>query len=102
MSTIFIANLWGVNFVQADYIAIFCLSIIGAVGTAPIPGVSIFLLAGILAAVNLPIDAIAIILAVDRILDMMRTVCNLSGDSFAAVLIDKIDKKLNKNIYNSK
>ena len=99
MSTIFIANLWGVHFVQADYITIFCLSIIGAVGTAPIPGVSIFLLAGILAAVNLPIDAIAIILAVDRILDMMRTVCNISGDSFAAVLIDKFDKTLDKKIY---
>ena len=89
----------GVHFVQADYITIFCLSIIGAVGTAPIPGVSIFLLAGILAAVNLPIDAIAIILAVDRILDMMRTVCNISGDSFATVLIDKFDKTLDKKIY---
>jgi len=101
ISTFFIAQLYGINMSFGDIITAVILCVLGAIGTAPVPGASIFLLAGILSALRLPVEAIAIILAVDRILDMARTFTNISGDLFSAVIIDKLDGTLNKKIYNS-
>jgi Na+/H+-dicarboxylate symporter len=78
------------------------LCVLGAIGTAPVPGASIFLLAGILGSMGLPVDAVAIILAVDRILDMARTFTNITGDVFSAVIVDRLDDTLNEDVYNSK
>jgi Na+/H+-dicarboxylate symporter len=102
MSTLFIAQLWGVSFGMSDYVTIMILCVLGAIGTAPVPGASIFLLAGILGSMGLPVDAVAIILAVDRILDMARTFTNITGDVFSAVIVDRLDDTLNEDVYNSK
>lgn len=99
MAAVFVAQVFGITLSNSELITVLSLSIIGAIGTAPIPGVSIFLLAGILGAVGVPIDGIAIIVTIDRLLDMMRTVCNVTGDSISAIIVDQIDGTLNKKIY---
>lgn len=100
MSTIFIAQLFNVDLTITQHFTVFFLAVLGAIGTAPIPGVSIFLLAGLLSVVGLPMDAVAIILAVDRLLDMARTVTNVTGDLFTAVIIDKTDNTLDMEKYH--
>ncbi len=103
VSVIFISQLFSpipLDLSQMFYILILCT--LGAVGTAPVPGASIFLLSGILGVLHLPIEAIGIILAVDRILDMMRTFGNITGDVLSAVIIDRMDKTLDKEVWDAK
>lgn len=102
VSVIFISQIFGVSFSMEQYIYIIALCTLGAVGTAPIPGASIFLLSGILGDLNLPIGAIGFILAIDRILDMARTFGNITGDVLSGVIVDRFDNTLNKKIWNSK
>ena len=101
VSVIFISQLFGVDFTMSEIVKIVILCTLGSIGTAPVPGASIFLLSGILNSLGLPVEAIGIIIAVDRILDMMRTYGNISGDVFSALLLDKIDGTLDVEKYNS-
>lgn len=100
VSVIFISQIFGVNFSGMDYGYIIALCTLGAVGTAPIPGASIFLLSGILSALNLPIEAIALVIAIDRILDMARTFGNITGDILSAVIVDRFSGTLDKKTYD--
>ena len=102
VSVIFISQVFGMNFDMGQYCYIIGLCTLGAVGTAPIPGASIFLLSGILSAVGLPIEGIALIIAIDRLLDMMRTFGNISGDVLSSVIVDRFDKTLDEKTWNSK
>lgn len=99
--TLFIAQLWNVEFGISQYVTLVTLCVFGAIGTAPIPGVATFLLTGILASMGLPMEAVGIILAVDRLLDMVRTLTNVTGDVFSAVIIDKLDKTMDVKKYAS-
>ena len=99
LSTIFISQLWGVDLSCSQIGLLVVLATFGAVGTAPVPGVSIFLLSGILQSLNLPMEATMIILTVDRLLDMARTTVNITGDTLSAVVVDRINKDLNVAEY---
>lgn len=99
--TIFIANLFGVDFSFSQIVMLVITILLASVGTAPVPSASLFLLAGILAMFGIPAEAIGVILAVDRMLDMARTLANFSGDLFTAVFLSKIDKSLDIEKYNS-
>jgi Na+/H+-dicarboxylate symporter len=101
VSVIFISQLFGIDFTFGEIVKIVLLCTLGAIGTAPVPGASIFLLSGILTSVGLPVEAIGIILAIDRVLDMIRTFGNISGDVFSALLLDRLDNTIDKKIYNS-
>jgi Na+/H+-dicarboxylate symporter len=102
VSVIFISQVFGMTFDMSQYCYILGLCTLGAIGTAPIPGASIFILSGILSSVGLPIEGIALILAIDRLLDMMRTFGNISGDVLSSVIIDRFENTLNEKIWNSK
>lgn len=97
---LFISQIFGVQFDFSQMIYILLLCTLGAVGTAPVPGSSIFLLFGILSVLNLPPESIGIILAVDRILDMMRTFGNMTGDVLSAVIVDRLDGTLDEKVWN--
>ncbi len=101
VSVIFISQLFGFDFGISQIIKVMILCTLGSIGTAPVPGASIFLLSGILGSVGLPVEAIGIIIAIDRILDMMRTFGNISGDVMAALILDRIDKTLDMSVYKS-
>ena len=101
VNTLFIANLFGVDFSIAQMLMLVITIILCAVGTAPVPSASLFLLAGILLMFGIPAEAIGVILAIDRILDMARTFANFSGDLFTATILSKIDNTLDLKKYNS-
>ncbi|MBK1709882.1 dicarboxylate/amino acid:cation symporter [Marichromatium gracile] len=89
VAVIFIAQAYGIELGLATQITVVLLALTTSIGVAGIPAASLVAISIILAAVGLPLEGIGLILAVDRILDMMRTSVNVFGDSCGAVLIAK-------------
>jgi dicarboxylate/amino acid:cation (Na+ or H+) symporter, DAACS family len=87
VTVIFLAQVFGVELNVAQMIIIMLMSVITAVGAAGVPGGSLPLLVGILAMFGVPGEGIAIILGIDRILDMSRTVVNITGDQVATIYV---------------
>jgi Na+/H+-dicarboxylate symporter len=79
----------------AQQITIVFTAVLASIGTAPVPGVGIIMLIMILQAVNVPPEGIALIIGVDRILDMSRTITNITGDAAVAVAVAGSEKVLN-------
>ncbi|HET6681965.1 MAG TPA: cation:dicarboxylase symporter family transporter, partial [Gemmatimonadaceae bacterium] len=87
ITVIFLCQVFGVNLSLGQMIVVMIMSVITAVGAAGVPGGSIPLLVGILAMFGVPGEGIAIILGVDRILDMSRTTVNVCGDLSASAFV---------------
>lgn len=91
VAAVFIAQLYGIDLTAADQLTIVLTATLASIGTAGVPGVGIVMLVIVLQAVNMPMEAmsggIAIILAVDRLLDMLRTVTNVTGDCMVATVV---------------
>lgn len=92
VATIFIANAYGFDLSLIDFINIILTSTLASVGTAGVPGVGIIMLGMVLNQVGLPIEGIALIMGVDRFLDMIRTTVNITGDSMVSIIINKTEK----------
>ena len=84
---LFIAQLYGVSLDWTQQILVVVLALLTSIGVAGIPAASLVAIVIILQALGLPLEAIAIVMATDRILDMMRTTVNVFGDTTAAVVI---------------
>jgi Na+/H+-dicarboxylate symporter len=87
VATVFIAQVFGIELGITAQLTIILTAVLASIGTAPVPGVGIIMLVMILQAVHIPPEGIAIILGVDRILDMLRTVNNITGDASVAVAV---------------
>ena len=93
VAAIFIAQVYGIDLGIAGQLTIVITTVLASIGTAPVPGVGIIMLVLILQSVNIPAEGIALILGVDRILDMLRTVTNVTGDAAVTVAVAGMDKK---------
>jgi DAACS family dicarboxylate/amino acid:cation (Na+ or H+) symporter len=93
---LFIAQLFNVELSLAQQLTVVLMSVLAGVGTAGIPGGSIPLIMVVLRSVGLPAESIAIILGVDRILDMCRTVINVVGDLTLATCVAAIEQRFGK------
>lgn len=89
MTVLFLAQVFGVELSLGAQLIVVLMSVLTAVGTAGVPGGSIPLLMMVLGMVGVPMEGIAIILGVDRILDMCRTVLNVSGDLVTATVVQR-------------
>ena len=88
-ATIFIANIYGIDLGITEYLTVILMSVLASVGTAGVPGVGLIMLSMVFAQVGLPIEGIGLILGVDRILDMLRTAVNVSGDAAVTAIVAK-------------
>ncbi len=93
VATVFIAQIYGMDLGLTEQLTVVLTAVLASIGTAPVPGVGIIMLVMILQSVNIPPEGIALIMGVDRLLDMMRTITNVSGDAAVAVAIDGIESK---------
>lgn len=93
VTVIFLAQVWGVHLGLGDQVLIMVLAILTAVGAAGVPGGSIPLLVLILQTVGVPAEGIGLILGVDRILDMSRTVLNVTGDVVTSTVVARLEGK---------
>jgi Na+/H+-dicarboxylate symporter len=89
VAVLFIAQAYGIEMTLATQLTVVLLALLTSIGVAGIPAASLVAIAIILSAVGLPLEGIGLILAVDRILDMMRTAVNVTSDSCGAVIIAK-------------
>ncbi len=89
VAVIFIAQAYGINLTMGQQAIVVLTALLAAVGSAGIPMAGLVMMTIVLTAVNLPLEGVGLILAVDRILDMSRTTVNVWGDTCAAVIIAK-------------
>ena len=85
--TVFIASCYGINLSMSQIVTVIVTATIASIGTAGVPGAGVVMLAMVLQAVGLPVDGIALVLGVDRIFDMGRTVVNITGDSACSLCV---------------
>ena len=100
MATVFIAQMSGIDLSLIQYVQVVILAVVTSIGTAAVPSAGTITLVIILQQFGLPLEAIGIILAVDRILDMLRTSVNVTGDAAVACIVANSEGLLDKNIYN--
>ena len=100
MATIFIAQMSGIDLTFFQYIQVVILAVVTSIGTAAVPSAGTITLVIILQQFGLPLEAIGIILAVDRILDMLRTSVNVTGDAAVACIVANSEGLLDKNLFN--
>ena len=93
VAAVFIAQVLGMDLNFVDQLTIVLTATLASIGAAPVPGAGIIMLVIILEAIGVPSAAVALILGVDRILDMVRTATNVTGDITVAVLIDSTEKE---------
>lgn len=100
VATAFIAQLFGVDLSLADLLMVVLTATLASVGAAGVPGVGLITLAMVLQQVNLPVEGIAIIIGVDRLLDMTRTMVNVTGDSMVTCVIAKSEGEIDETVFN--
>jgi DAACS family dicarboxylate/amino acid:cation (Na+ or H+) symporter len=100
VATVFIANVYGVDLSLADYLLVVLTATLASVGTAAIPAVGLVTLAMVLGQVGLPVEGIALIIGVDRLLDMMRTTVNVTGDCAVSCIVAKSEGALDQAVYD--
>ncbi|WP_243387788.1 dicarboxylate/amino acid:cation symporter [Bacillus kexueae] len=93
VATIFIAQVFNEHLTMAQLLTVVITAVLASIGTAGVPGVGLIMLAMVLNTVGLPVEGIALILGVDRLLDMTRTAVNIAGDAACAVCIAESEKK---------
>lgn len=96
---LFIAQAYGIELTMANYITIVFTSTLAAVGTAGVPGAGLIMLSLVLSSVGLPMEGVALIAAIDRILDMARTWVNVQGDVMVSTVIARSEGELDKTIF---
>ena len=93
---IFIAQIYGINLSISQMFIIVITASLASIGAAAIPGTVIVMMTMVLSSVGLPIEAIALIAGIDRILDMITTSVNVSGDIAACVFVASVEEKAGK------
>jgi Na+/H+-dicarboxylate symporter len=100
VATVFIAQVFSVDLTISDYLMVILTATLASVGTAGVPGVGLIMLAMVLSQVGLPVEGIAIIIGVDRLLDMTRTAVNVTGDCMVTCVVAKSEGELDETIFN--
>ena len=102
VATVFIAQVFGVELSFADFITVVLTATLASIGTAAVPGVGLITLALVLEQVGLPVEGIALIIGVDRLLDMVRTAVNVTGDATVSLIVAKREKEVDEGIFKDK
>lgn len=90
---VFVANMFGIDLSMYHYVIIVLTTIVASIGIAGVPGAATMSTTVVLTAVGLPVEGVAMILAVDALIDMMRTMTNVTGAAVAAVVVDETEKR---------
>jgi Na+/H+-dicarboxylate symporter len=102
VATGFIAQAYGVDIGITGYLMVVVTATLASIGTAGVPGVGLIMLAMVLRQVNLPVEGIGLIIGVDRLLDMVRTAVNVTGDSAVTLVVARSEGCLSKKIFDSR
>ena len=101
MSALFFAQVLDVNLALSDYMVIVLIGTLGSIGGAGIPGAFIIMLPIMLTSVGLPAEGVALLIGIDRVLDLLSTTINITGDATITLVIDSSEGTLDIDTYNS-
>lgn len=101
VATGFIAQAYGVDIGATGYLMVVITATLASIGTAGVPGVGLVMLAMVLRQVNLPVEGIGLIIGVDRLLDMVRTAVNVTGDSAVTCIVAQSEGQLSREIFDA-
>lgn len=101
IAAIFIAQVYGISLDMTDYLLIVITATVASIGTAGVPGSALIMLSVTLGVIGLPLEGIAFIAAIDRIIDMIRTCTNITGDMMTAVVVGKSENQFNEQQFAS-
>ena len=99
VATVFIAQVYGVDLSMGAYITVILTATLASIGTAAVPGVGLITLALVLEQAGLPVEGIALIIGVDRLLDMVRTAVNVTGDAAVSVIVAKSEQQFDQSVF---
>jgi Na+/H+-dicarboxylate symporter len=99
VATAFIAQAYGIDLGLQGYLMVVLTATLASIGTAGVPGVGLVMLAMVLRQVNLPVEGIGLVLGVDRLLDMVRTAVNVTGDASVSCVVAKSEGRLGLDAY---
>ncbi|MBJ6982705.1 dicarboxylate/amino acid:cation symporter [Luteimonas sp. MC1572] len=101
LTAVFVAQYFGIDLSVSQYFIILLASVLGSFGTAGVPGTAIVMVTLVLSAAGLPLEGIGYLVAIDRILDMMRTMTNVTGQVLVPVLVAKETGILDQAVYDA-
>lgn len=99
VATVFIAQVYGVDLSLSAFVTVILTATLASIGTAAVPGVGLITLALVLEQAGLPVEGIALIIGVDRLLDMVRTAVNVTGDATVSVIVANSESQLALDVY---
>lgn len=100
VATVFIAQAYNITLGLDGYLTVVLTATLASIGTAAVPGVGLVMLVMVLNQVGLPVEGIGLIIGVDRLLDMMRTATNVTGDAMVTTVVANSEGLLDKSIFN--
>ncbi|RKH32226.1 dicarboxylate/amino acid:cation symporter [Corallococcus praedator] len=100
MTSLFIAQYFGLSLSAPQLFIILLASVLGSFGTAGVPGTAVVMTTVVLSAAGLPLEGLGYLLAIDRVLDMMRTLTNVTGQMLVPVLVAREEGLLDLDVYN--
>ncbi len=100
VAVIFIAQVYGIHLTISDCLMVITTATLASVGTAGVPGVGLITLSMVLTQVGLPVEGIALIMGIDRLLDMSRTAVNISGDAIVSLIVAKNEGAFDETVWN--
>lgn len=101
VAVVFASQAFGIPLGIQDYIMVVATATLASIGTAGVPSVGLITLSMVFNAVGLPIEGITLIMGIDRILDMLRTAVNVTGDAVCTTIVAVQDKEFNKEIFTN-
>lgn len=101
VATVFIAQVYGIDVTLTGYLMVILTATLASIGTAGVPGVGLITLAMVLKQAGLPVEGIALIIGIDRLLDMVRTAVNITGDAMVSTVVANSEKLLDRSRFES-
>lgn len=101
VAVVFIAQVYGIDLTLGNLATVVLTATLASIGTAGVPSVGLVTLAMVLNSVGLPTEGIALIMGIDRILDMLRTAVNITGDAVCTTIVAHQEKAIKKDIFNA-
>ena len=101
VAVVFAAQAFGIHLTMTDYLTVIGTATLASIGTAGVPSVGLVTLTMVFNSVGLPVEAIGLIMGIDRILDMTRTAVNITGDAVCTTIVAHQNKALDREIFNS-
>ncbi len=100
VATVFIAQFYGIVLTPDQFLMVILTATLASIGTAAVPGVGLIMLTMVLGQVGLPVEGIGLIIGVDRLLDMLRTAVNVTGDGTVALIVASSEKDLDHGKFH--